>query len=102
MAHAVDEAGLEARHRKWEETTVKTSLKALPERREEFLTTSSRPVRRLYSPLDLKGKSPGERVGSPGEFPFPRGIHPTMDRGRLWTMRMFSGYGNAEDTNRRF
>src|SRR5207249_9842773 len=47
------------------------------------------------------GKTDRERLGSPGEFPFTRGIHPTMYRGRLWTMRMFAGYGSAEDTNRR-
>src|SRR3989441_475204 len=56
----------------------------------------------LYTPLDLDGKTGGERLGEPGEFPFTRGIHPTMYRGRLWTMRMFAGYGSAEDTNRRF
>jgi methylmalonyl-CoA mutase N-terminal domain/subunit len=59
-------------------------------------------VKRLYTPFNMKGKSPEERLGRPGEFPFTRGIHPTMYRGRLWTMRMFAGYGSAEDTNRRF
>ncbi len=93
---------LESRLKKWEATTLKDALKALPERRGEFVTTSSRPVKRLYTPLDLRGKSPAERLGAPGEFPFTRGIHPTMYRGRLWTMRMFAGYGSAEDTNRRF
>src|SRR5439155_1348500 len=61
-----------------------------------------RPVKRLYTPLDLAGKTDEERVGKPGEFPYTRGIHPTMYRGRLWTMRMFAGFGGAEDTNRRF
>jgi methylmalonyl-CoA mutase N-terminal domain/subunit len=102
MSDSDDPRELEARLRKWEATTLKEALKALPERRKEFVTTSSRPVRRLYTPLDLKGKSPEDRLGRPGEFPFTRGIHPTMYRGRLWTMRMFAGYGSAEDTNRRF
>ncbi len=93
---------LESRLKTWEGTTLKNALKALPERRKEFVTTSSRPVKRLYTPLDLRNKSPAERMGEPGEFPFTRGIHPTMYRGRLWTMRMFAGYGSAEDTNRRF
>ncbi len=101
MADSEDPRALEARVRAWEETTLKESLKALPERRATFVTTSSRPVRRLYTPLDTAGKS-SDRFGDPGEFPFLRGIHPTMYRGRLWTMRMFAGYGSAEDTNRRF
>jgi len=102
MTDAEDLKALEARLKRWEETSLKDSLKALPERRATFVTTSSRPVRRLYTPLDLAGKSAAERLGEPGEYPFTRGIHPTMYRGRLWTMRMFAGYGSAEDTNRRF
>ena len=93
---------VEDRVRKWESTTLKDALKAMPERREEFVTASSRPVKRLYTPLDLRNRSFPERLGEPGEFPFTRGIHPTMYRGRLWTMRMFAGYGSAEDTNKRF
>jgi methylmalonyl-CoA mutase N-terminal domain/subunit len=87
---------------RWEDTVLRTALDTLPERRKEFLTTSSRPVKRLYTPLDSTGKTDVERLGQPGEFPFTRGIHPTMYRGRLWTMRMFAGFGGAEDTNRRF
>ncbi|HYY48428.1 MAG TPA: methylmalonyl-CoA mutase family protein [Thermoplasmata archaeon] len=88
--------------RRWEDTVLRAALETLPERRKEFLTTSSRPVRRLYTPLDLAGKTDAERLGLPGEFPYTRGIHPTMYRGRLWTMRLFAGFGGAEDTNRRF
>src|SRR6267378_2152510 len=88
--------------KRWEKTTLADALAAVPERRKKFVTTSSRPVKRLYTPLDVAGKSFEERLGKPGEFPFTRGIHPTMYRGRLWTMRMFAGYGGAEDTNRRF
>ncbi|TLZ85002.1 MAG: methylmalonyl-CoA mutase, partial [Methanobacteriota archaeon] len=93
---------LEKELKQWEETTLRDALASHPERRKEFVTTSSRSVKRLYTPLDLAGKTDRERLGSPGEFPFTRGIHPTMYRGRLWTMRMFAGYGSAEDTNRRF
>ena len=93
---------LEKELKRWEETTLREALASHPERRKEFMTTSSRPVKRLYTPLDLARKAGGERLGEPGEFPFTRGIHPTMYRGRLWTMRMFAGYGSAEDTNRRF
>src|SRR2546425_1558023 len=92
---------LEKELKRWEETTLRDALASHPERRKQFVTTSSRPVKGLYTPLDLAGKTRGERLGSPGEFPFTRGIHPTMYRGRLWTMRMFAGYGSAEDTNRR-
>jgi len=93
---------LEERLRRWEETTLRESLKKQPESRESFVTTSSAPVGRLYTPLDLRGRDSGETLGVPGEFPYTRGIHPTMYRGRLWTMRMFAGFGSAEDTNRRF
>src|SRR3989441_1839926 len=92
---------LEKELKRWEETTLRDALASHPERRKQFVTTSSRPVKGLYTPLDLAGKTRGERLGEPGEFPFTRGIHPTMYRGRLWTMRMFAGYGSAEDTNRR-
>ena len=102
MSEPDDSRDLEARLRKWEATTLKEALRALPERRGEFVTTSSRPVKRLYTPLDLRNKPFEERLGEPGEFPYTRGIHPTMYRGRLWTMRMFAGYGSAEDMNKRF
>src|SRR2546426_11387329 len=92
---------LEKELKRWEETTLREALASHPERRKEFVTTSSRPVKGLYTPLDLVGKEGYEAPGAPGEFPFTRGIHPTMYRGRLWTMRMFAGYGSAEDTNRR-
>src|SRR2546427_1514228 len=93
---------MEKRFRRWEGTTLRDSLKKQPESRKTFVTTSSAPIARLYTPLDLRGEDPAETLGVPGEFPYTRGIHPTMYRGRLWTMRMFSGYGSAEDTNRRF
>ena len=102
MRDADERKALEKERKKWEETVLKDALESLPERRKEFVTTSSRPVKRLYTPLDLVGKTDEERLGRAGEFPFTRGIHPTMYRGRLWTMRMFAGYGSAEDTNRRF
>jgi len=88
--------------REWEETTLRPGLGKKPERKKEFTTVSSLPIERLYSAEDLKGWDPGARLGFPGEPPFTRGIHPTMYRGRLWTMRQFAGFGSAEDTNRRF
>ena len=93
---------IEKRLRRWEETTLKDSLKRQAESRARFVTTSSAPVDRLYTPVDLRDWDYHAKLGVPGEFPYTRGIHPTMYRGRLWTMRMFAGYGSAEDTNRRF
>jgi len=102
VVHAGELQRIERRLRNWEETTLRGSLKKQPESRKEFVTTSGVPVGSLYTPLDLGTKSYEERLGMPGEYPFTRGIHPTMYRGRLWTMRMFAGYGDVEDTNRRF
>jgi len=88
--------------KKWEETTLSDYLKKSPERMDRFVTTSSKVVKRLYTPVDLRDFDYMEKLSFPGEFPFTRGIHPTMYRGRLWTMRQFSGFGTAEDTNARF
>ena len=87
--------------RSWEQTLLKDTLDLYPERHDEFITTSSEPVERLYTPLDVDGGYL-EKLGFPGEYPFTRGVHPTMHRGRLWTMRMFAGFGTAEETNARF
>lgn len=67
-----------------------------------FTTVSGKEIRELYTPLDLDGFDYTHQLGFPGEYPFTRGIHPTMYRGRLWTMRQFSGFGSAEDTNKRY
>ena len=76
-----------------------------PESREkkvEFRTLSGLPVERLYTPEDLAATSPESDIGYPGEFPFTRGVYPTMHRGRLWTMRQYAGFGTAAETNQRF
>ncbi len=86
----------------WEETTLHKSLARLPERMDEFITTSSDPINRLYTPLDIVDMDYTQEIGFPGEYPYTRGVHPTMHRGRLWTMRMFAGFGTAEETNARF
>ena len=87
---------------KWENTTLKRSLERLPERQEEFITASSEPVERLYTPDDVAEMDYARDLGMPGEYPYTRGIHATMYRGRVWTMRMFAGFGTAEETNQRF
>jgi methylmalonyl-CoA mutase N-terminal domain/subunit len=71
-------------------------------REDLFETISGRPVKPLYTPLDVAGQDYARDLGFPGEFPYTRGIHDSMYRGRLWTMRQFSGYGTARDTNRRY
>ena len=87
---------------KWEETTLQQALANMPEHRERFITTSSDPVDRLYTPLDVADMDYVRDLGLPGQYPYTRGIHPTMYRGRPWTMRMFAGFGTAEETNERF
>ena len=86
--------------RRWEEETLRPALAKSPERKDRFETLSWIPVERLYHPLNSPVDP--ERLGLPGEYPFTRGIHASMYRGRLWSMRMFSGFGTPEDTNRRF
>lgn len=86
----------------WEQTTLKRALNQLPERAEEFFTTSSAPINRLYTPLDVAEMDYAASLGLPGEYPYTRGIHPTLHRSKLWTMRMFAGFGTAEETNQRF
>ncbi len=73
---------------------------AKPERTAPFTTLSGEPVRPLYTPDDVGPFE--ERIGFPGEYPFTRGVYPSMYRGRLWTMRQFAGFGTAEETNERF
>jgi methylmalonyl-CoA mutase, N-terminal domain len=73
---------------------------ATPERRSDFTTLSGEPIRPLYTPEDVGPLE--ERIGFPGEYPFTRGVYPSMYRGRLWTVRQFAGFGTAEETNERF
>ncbi|MBI4570647.1 MAG: methylmalonyl-CoA mutase, partial [Chloroflexi bacterium] len=89
------EALAQARQR-WE------AAAAAGERRSQVTTASERPLHRIYDPRDLTDIDYLRDVGFPGEYPFTRGIHPTGYRGRLWTIRMFAGYGSVEETNQRF
>lgn len=87
---------------KWEETTLQQTLARSPERGAKFITASSEEIDRLYTPLDVADMDYNRDLGMPGEYPYTRGVHATMHRGRLWTMRMFAGFGTAEETNARF
>ena len=86
----------------WDKTSLQKTLAKLPERREKFITTSSEPIDRLYTPMDVADMDYASDLGHPGEYPYTRGVHPTLHRGKLWTMRMFAGFGTAEETNKRF
>ena len=86
---------------RWEKETVAKSLERLPERG-EFFTSSDIPVKRLYTPADIANINYFRDLGFPGDYPFTRGVYPTMYRARLWTMRQYAGFGTAEQTNQRF
>ncbi|MEK7327013.1 MAG: methylmalonyl-CoA mutase family protein, partial [Chloroflexota bacterium] len=85
---------------RWERKTLNPTLKKNPEREPKFETSSGIPLERAYEPPD-GGRVP-ERVGWPGEYPFTRGVQPTMYRGRFWTMRQYAGFATAEESNRRY
>ncbi|HMO53922.1 MAG TPA: methylmalonyl-CoA mutase family protein, partial [Tepidiformaceae bacterium] len=85
----------------WEEGPLAKTLQRQPERNEAF-ATSSAPVQRLYTPLDIAGLDYERDLGFPGEYPFTRGVQPTMYRGRYWTMRQYAGFGTAEESNQKF
>lgn len=95
-------AALKDSFKNWQEIDLQKALSALPERRKNFITTSSEPVRRLYTPLDIENLDYERDLGHPGQYPYTRGVHPTLHRSKLWTMRMFAGFGTAEETNQRF
>jgi len=92
---------LKEQRRRWEEQTVKPVVSRYPERRGTFDTPSHIPLERLYTPQEAPSPY-DEALGFPGEYPFTRGIQPTMYRGRLWTMRQYAGYATAEESNRRY
>src|SRR5881396_3602577 len=92
---------LKAERQQWEETAVRKSQKRLPER-DNLITTSGVPIDRVYTPQDNENLDYTRDLGLPGEYPFTRGVQPTMYRAKPWTMRMFAGFGTAEDTNARF
>ena len=86
----------------WQKTTLDKALKRFPERKEEFYTSSGTRIDCLYTPEDFAETDYSSSLGYPGEYPFTRGIQPTMYRGRLWTMRQYSGFASAEESNRRY
>jgi len=94
-------ADIPAAKREWEATTLKKALSRFPERQESFETSSGIPVERVATPADVE-LDYARDLGFPGEYPYTRGIQPTMYRGRLWTMRQYAGYATAAESNSRF
>ena len=86
----------------WEKNCFRPFLKQNPERLPRFSTVSDKEINVLYTPEDIPQIDYLKDIGFPGQYPFTRGVQPSMHRGRLWTMRMFSGFGSAEDTNQRY
>jgi methylmalonyl-CoA mutase N-terminal domain/subunit len=97
-----DEKKLHESKRKWEEDTVVKTVNRFPERKDEFRTISGLPTDRLYTPLDTPDLNYERDLGFPGQYPFTRGVQPTGYRGRFWTMRQYSGFATARETNERF
>jgi len=93
---------MKRRKSEWEEHTLGPALKKVQERLKRFSTVSDEEIKDLYSPSDFEGFAFERDLGFPGEYPYTRGIHPSLYRGRLWTMRQFSGFGSPENTNERF
>jgi len=87
---------------RWKKEKFDKAMSNLPFEQDKFTTISGKKIKELYTPADLDGFDYSKELGFPGEYPFTRGIHPSMYRGRLWTMRQFSGFGTAEDTNSRY
>ncbi|MDY6907563.1 MAG: methylmalonyl-CoA mutase family protein [Chloroflexota bacterium] len=86
----------------WRQRTLEPALARFPERQERFEISSGTEVQALYTAEDIAGIEYGEAIGYPGEYPFTRGVQPTMYRGRLWTMRQYAGFADAEESNKRY
>ena len=94
-------SALRERIARWEEAVLGPVLSETPERKDLFENPSGIPLNRVYTPTDVTNVDYVRDLGLPGEYPYTRGVYPTMYRGRPWTMRMFSGFGTADQTNKR-
>ncbi len=93
---------LEENKKNWEENILNKALNNYSERKKVFVTGSNEEVNRLYDPIDLENFDYVNDLGYPGDYPYTRGVQPTMYRGRLWTMRQYAGFGDAEESNKRY
>ncbi|MDD2568802.1 MAG: methylmalonyl-CoA mutase family protein, partial [Clostridia bacterium] len=101
MFDSAKQTELQAKKKAWAEK-VEAGLAKRPERKKEFTTSSDIKIERCYTPDDLGNFDYDEKLGFPGNYPYTRGVQPTMYRGRHWTMRQYAGFGTAEETNERF
>ncbi|MBW1680782.1 MAG: methylmalonyl-CoA mutase, partial [Deltaproteobacteria bacterium] len=101
MAEAKSLEEVRSRYERWAEK-VEGALSKRPERKEAFVNASGIPIKRVYSILDTQDADYLEEIGFPGEYPFTRGVQPTMYRGRFWTMRQYAGFATAEESNKRY
>lgn len=99
ILNGTEEVSEQRKH--WEQETLNPSVEKLPERDIPFTTVSGVEIKNLYTPADVQGLDYEKDIGWPGEYPYTRGIHPTMYRSKLWTMRQFTGFGTAAQTNER-
>ncbi len=86
----------------WEDSVLKKALSRSPERKERFHTTSDIEIKRVYTNADTQADAYQDKLDFPGQYPFTRGVQPTMYRGRYWTMRQYAGFGTAEESNQRY
>lgn len=93
---------IEKEKKEWDKNQYIKTVKRFGERKEEFKSESEKVIKPLYTPLETKHINYNEEINFPGQFPFTRGVYPTMYRSKLWTMRQYAGFGNAKETNNRF
>lgn len=93
---------IDKKEKEWKETTLNNAISKFPELKENFVSGSSEEIKRLYLPKNYNQNNYIEKIGFPGNYPYTRGIQPTMYRGRLWTMRQYAGFGTAEESNKRY
>ena len=101
MSDQKGEKSLQEVLKKWSEQ-VEQKVQKRPERKKEFVNTSGIPIERVYTPVDLRDSDYLSEIGLPGEYPFTRGVQPTMYRGRYWTMRQYAGFATAAESNKRY
>jgi methylmalonyl-CoA mutase N-terminal domain/subunit len=101
MSERTGKVGIAGNFEEWDERMVQPALKKAPERK-DFKTNSGLSVKRLYTPDDLAGQDYDHDLGYPGQYPFTRGVQPTMYRSRFWTMRQYAGFSSAVESNKRY
>ena len=101
MVDVKDQQNLSKAFTEWADKIL-GQVKKRPERKDEFVNTSGIPLKRAYTPLDLDDKEHLANIGFPGEYPYTRGVQPTMYRGRYWTMRQYAGFASAAESNKRY